>query len=205
MALSDIFERKFGFTQYDSDLRQSIDWHEQALEKGISDVRRWALLVRLGTNYIVLFDRTQSDEDLKRSDKTLKQSFHLTISPRLRLLVGSNIVGLAALRGLWSRTAAYLNKIMPLLPGIIPPSRSREDSISILRKLHGIAPISATVYLNDGRSPIKAPGALESFRRIIANLQIDTKSDDNMLKEEHTRPYTKYSGCRDSIMHGETS
>jgi tetratricopeptide (TPR) repeat protein len=198
-AIGAISERKFNGTQLMSDLRETIEWRELTLELETSGTERCSLLASIGQYYAVLSEETHLDEDMRRSYQALDESFGLARLPVAQLLVGSNVVQLAVLRGLWSRAATYLDKIIPLLPDIVPPSRSRADLMSILRLFHGITSITATVYLNHGRSPVQALEALESFRGIIANLQIDAKSDNTLLKEKQPQIYKKYTECRANI------
>jgi len=197
-----IFSSKFEKSDQIVDLQQSLHWYRQALELGepdIDEMGRLTILDGMGTNYRRLYEHTKSADDLKMSDESMEEVFRKSKFVMFRLYSGSSIVALAALSGLWSRAAKYLDEIIPLLPDIIPPSRTRDDSQHILRHLYDIAPIAATVYLNVGRSPLEALEALESFRGIIANVQVDAKSDVSMLKDHHPHLWNEYTKCRDEL------
>ncbi len=200
VCFGEIFDRKFTHFGRVADLQQSIQWHRQALELMESNSRsRGSVLMALGVGYFQLQEHSKSAQDLEVSDEFMEQAFHVSRLARERLLSGSNIVILAVDRGSWSRAAKYLDMIAPLLTDMFPLSRSRDESQLILRRLCDIANVSATVYLNVGRSPLEALELLERFRGIIANLLIDAKSDISILKDQHPQLWNEYSRCRDEV------
>lgn len=199
-----IFLNKFRTSERLSDLQESTQWSKQALQLAecmkLPDItRKHSYLMGIGMNYRVKFDYTKSMQDLEMSDEALEQIFHESKMPLSRLIAGPPIVSSAVLQGLWMRAVQFLDEIILLVPDIILPSRHRVDSQHILRGLANISHLAATIYLKAGKSALEALEALESFRGIIANFQIDTNSEISILKECDPQLWNEYSQCRDEI------
>jgi hypothetical protein len=182
-------------------LELSIRCTEEALEMATSadDHKRWQLLHELGLSYKLLYEEYQDPKDLERSNSMLEESFLAS-----KLLIESLVSGLliilnSFLTESWEFAATIIEKVINILPDVIPPFKSRDDAVVLLGKLGEMFSLLPTVYLNAGRTPMATLEVLENFRGIIASLMVDAKSDVSILKDEQPELWSQYTNFRDQI------
>jgi hypothetical protein len=198
--LGRLYLTKFKSTDSATDLKESIRYSQLALETtSANDPSRLDYLSQVGEGYKELFNAEQLTEDLNRSSNAFSEIFNTAELPTRRLFAGLRLAFNQTSEELWTEAADTIDRIVPLLSEVIPPSHSRDDAQNLLRTFHEISSVAPAVFLKAGRSAMQALEVLENFRGIIAGLTVDARSDVSMLNEKQLDLWRRYTECRKQL------
>ncbi|KAI9764585.1 MAG: hypothetical protein M1840_008314 [Geoglossum simile] len=198
------YETKFFRTQQITDIGQSVQSFQQALEliePDITDPEYHRVQVGIGTSSSLLYKESRAEEDLDRSNLALYKvaNFSIGLPPQLAFDAAVYLIWNHVETKSWSSAAGQIDLLLEMLPKVILPSSSRDDLQFFLRKTWHIFPLMPVAYLNGGGSSSAALGVLESCRGMILNLILNGRSEVSMLQEEQPDLWAEYIHCRDQI------
>jgi tetratricopeptide (TPR) repeat protein len=198
--LGRLYLTKFKSTESVTDLKESIRYSQLALETTSGkNPSKLDYLFQVGEGYKELFNAEKSTKDLTRSSNAFSEIFNTAELPTRRLFAGLRLVFNQTSEELWIKAADTIDRIVPLLSEVIPPSHSRDDAQNLLRTFHEISSIAPAIFLMAGRPAMQALEALENFRGIISSLTLDARSDVSMLKEKRLDLWCRYTECRKQL------
>ena len=153
----------------------------------------------LGEALQARFERNGMRDDFARAIVVKEQAFALTSAPpsvRLKVarslsrhLVGEDI----------HRAKSVLQTAVRLLPQISPRALKRGDQQYNISQFADITSRAVSLSLACGEDPLNALQLLELGRGIIANLQLEVRSDISLLSASYPAIGEKFRSLRDQI------
>ena len=197
IALQSRFER----TGSMEDLDRAIVTNEQAVEStpdGHPD--RAMYLNNLGNALQRRFERTGSMDDLDRAIMTREQAFKSdTAPPSIRLKAASSCSDLLISQKNYNRAKSILQAAVQLLPTISPRQLKRSDQQFNISQFANITSRAVSLSLADAEDPYKSLQLLELGRGILANLQLEVRSDISVLAASHPDLAQQFQELRNQI------
>ena len=194
---------RYRFKEKDSeeDLKEAIYLGQTAVNLTPEDHPELASRLNdLGVFLQVRYDATESQDDLRQAldcfAKSLRQG---NGTPFKRVKSGRRAAYFAIHQGKWKEAALYLAECIDLLPRVVLRSNSNSDHQSNLEQLSNLGPLTASIFLNAGKSALESLQALEKARGIISSLIMDSRSDVSLLKEGHPELCAEYQGLREVV------
>ena len=142
----------------------------------------------------------RSAEDLQKALTCFIESLHQLISPpTIRLESGIAAAEIAIGSQDWREGALHLENLIDLLPKIVPRSNSHDDFQYVLRQVSGLGSLTASVFLQAGKSALESLQAVEKCRGVIASLMVDSRSDISLLRQAYPDMWSRYHRLREAV------
>src|SRR5947207_2671353 len=124
------------------------------------------------------FERTGSMDDLDRAIAVMELAFAMTTAgPSLRLYIAGSCSDLLVRQSDCKRAKSILNAAVHILSTISPRALKQSDQQHNISRFANITPRAVSVSLADSEDPFDTLQMLELGRGIIANLQLEVRSD----------------------------
>jgi tetratricopeptide (TPR) repeat protein len=190
--------RRFERTGSMDDLDRAIVTNEQAVESTPDDHPERAIyLNNLGNALRSRFDQTGSTDDLDRAIVTIEQAVESeSASPSIRLNAASSCTDLLISQ---RHAKPILAAAVRLLPMISPRSLKQSDQQYNISQFFNITSRAVSLSLADGDDTFESLQLLELGRGILANLQLEARSDISVLATDHPDLARQFQELRDQI------
>ena len=195
----------FQYTQSSEALDRGIEAAEQAVKMTeTGHPNRGRILFELGCALGYRAERPDShckEEDLERAITMLECAVaDPTSAPLGRIRAAERTVQMLA-----GRDKHRLERLLQIVVGIFPlltPRSFRQSEMQYgLSQVAGITSKTVSLALECGRDPYKALEIFELGRGVIANLQLEVRSDISGLMEIHPDLANKLEGLREQLAH----
>ena len=133
---------------------------------------------------IARYGSTKSKENFDKAIEILDEALSCSTSPPIeRIKAGIIVSEIPEI----DSTRAYraLSLVVSLLPKVSPRSLARNDQQFRISRFSGLAAQAASLALEIGESPYVAVRLLESGRGVLANLQLQVRSEIWGLRSAH--------------------
>ena len=183
------------------DLDRAIVINEQAVESTpVDHPNRAIYLNNLGIALQSRFERTGSMDDLDRAITTNEQAVKSDIAPpSIRLKAASSCSDLLISQRNYSRAKSILEAAVQLLPTVSPRQLKRSDQQFNISQFANITSRAVSLSLADTDEPYESLQLLELGRGILANLQLEVRSDISVLAAAHPDLAQQFQELRDQI------
>jgi tetratricopeptide (TPR) repeat protein len=183
------------------DLDQAISHQEDAVQAMPDDhPNKGGILNSLGSSLQSRYDKTHSIDDLDGAISAKRRAFEsVTGPPSMRLQAASNCCNLLIDRKDYKSAKPILEEAVRLLPTLSPRALKRTDQQYNISKFGDLAARAASLSIADGEPPAKALQLLELGRGILANLQLEVRSDISDLREFDPNLAQQFEELRDEI------
>ena len=139
-------------------------------------------------------------EDLDRAIVTKEQAFKSdTAPPSIRLKAASSCSDLLISQKSYNRAKSILQAAVQLLPTVSPRQLKRSDQQFNISQFANITSRAVSLCLADAEDPYKSLQLLELGRGILANLQLEVRSDISVLAASHPDLAQQFQELRDQI------
>ena len=193
-------------TRFDStgsmdDLDHAIVTNEQAINSiPVHHPDRASMLNNLGVALHSRFERTGSMDDLDRAIVTHEQAFNsITAPPSVRINAASSCSDLLISQKSHSRAKSILEAAVQLLPTVSPRHLKRGDQQFNISRFSNITSRAVSLQRADADDLYKSLKSLELGRGIIANLQLEVRSDISVLEVSYPDLAQQFQDLRDQI------
>ena len=200
-GLGMIFRSRFHMTRQVSDLDEAIRHQEAVKHLRPNDQSPVGHHYNRGRSFVLNYQITRNGEDVTTAIRAFHEGFESEPSPFHRLLCGYNTCLIASLLpsvGL-DLKVEIAEKMLEIFSLVSQPTGSRNDTQAILKRLSGMASLSASVLLAANKSPSEVLQKLEDNRGIVISSVIDVRSDAIELKEKHPALWARFTQCRHSL------
>lgn len=177
--------QKYEQTKNPDDLNKAIEIAQSAVNSiGEAHPDRGLYLNNLGRILLVSFRSSNNKDDLDKAYLAKKEALHLaTASPYIRVTGCLAIVwALAESQKDFSRAVELIERAIRLFTRITPRIQTRRDQEYNISEFSGLPGTAASVLLAAGRKPVEVLEILEIGRGVIANLQLELRSDITELE-----------------------
>ena len=204
MCLSNLgisLHKRFEQTGFTEDLDRAITMNEKAVaSRPIDHPDRSALLCHLAGTLLRRFLKTGSTDYVNRAIITYEHAFAAETSPpsvRLKAasLCSDILIGLKA----YNRARPILCAAVRLLPMVSPRTLDRSDQQYHISQFSHITRRAVSLSRVDANDLYESLQLLELGRGILANLQLEVRSDISLLAECHSSHAKKFQELRDQI------
>ena len=200
-GLGRMFKSRYLITRQVPDLDEAIR-HEEAVEYAPPhDPSRLGHYYHRALCFVEKYKITRNGEDLKTLFRAFHKGFHSEPSPFHRLQCGNKFCLLAILvpsLGL-NLAVEIAEEMLEIVSLVFQPTGSRNDTQEILKRLSGMASLSASVFFAANKSPGEILQKLEDSRGMVIGSVLDVRSDAIKLKEKHPALWAVFTQCRDSL------
>ena len=199
--LGNALQRRFNLTGLIDDLNHAIMTREQAIESIPDDHPDRAMyLNNLATSLQSRFEQTRLADDLERAIVTNEQALASdTAPPSMRLRAASDCSDLLVAQRSYNRAKTVLYSAVHLLPTISPRALKRTDQQHNISQFSNITSRAVSLYLEDAEDPYQSLQLLELGRGILANLQLEVRSDISVLAASYPDLAKRFQDLRDLI------
>jgi tetratricopeptide (TPR) repeat protein len=191
---------RYEHTKSITDLDRAIELAQESVEGAPVDYPKNALFLNtLSHSLLTRFEETGKQEDLNQAISAAEDAINLiSISPTTRIDDAFQIANRIADRD--PRHAARLYRLaVELLPTVSPRTINPIDQQNNLSKFAGRPGLAAAFALEQGASAFEALSLLEIGRGVLANMQLELRSDFSGLQKEHPVLAKKFLGLRDRL------
>ena len=199
--LGNALQSRFERTGSMQDLDRAIENNEQAVEStpaGHPD--RAMYLHNLGLALEKRFKWTRSMDDLDRSIATYEQAANCnTAPPSTRLRAAGACADLLIRQQMLTRAKPILETAVRLLPTLSPRQLKRNDAQFNISQFANLTASAVSLCLENMDDPYKSLQLLELGRGILANLQLEVRSDISVLEADHPALAQQFQLLRDQI------
>lgn len=187
--LGSLLLRRSYLTGSHADIGQGIRYIQLALETTAeTSFSRPIYLWMLGKAFKSRHTMFQSPDDLTKSLQALIEAeLCSNATPYTRFLVGYATIEHLARIGCWSEATELIDLMQEELPKVFPVFLQSEDCQNRLRKVSGLASLSATISIRAKRSPVSVLGTLEAFGGVVTNRILAARYQDDNLRKHHSR------------------
>jgi tetratricopeptide (TPR) repeat protein len=197
-------QRRFARMGSMEDLNRAITISEQAIESAQNDhPDRAGWLNNLGNALQKRFKRTGSMADLEQAIMRKEQAVESdTAPPSVRLNAASSCSDLLISQKSqesYNRAKAILQAAVKLLPTVSPRQLRRSEQQFNISQFSNITSRAVSLLLEDAEDAYKSLQLLELGRGILANLQLEVRSDISVLAASHPDLAKKFVELRDQI------
>jgi len=152
------------------------------------------------------FEKTGSKEDRDRAIDTRERAAKAHISPpSWRLKAARSCADFLIRQGRFSRAKPILEAAVHLLPKLAPRYLKQTDGLFNIGEFVNLTGRAVSLALEDKDPPYEALKLLELGRGILANLQLETRSDISILKAQHPELARRFEELRNHIDSPSTS
>ena len=199
-GLGMIFRRRFHMTRQVSDLDEAIR-HQEAVKHLKNGQTPVGYHYSLGHSFLEKYQTTRNVKDVATAMKAFHEGFEYEPNPFHRLLCGHNTCLLFSLLPpiALDNKVEIVEEMLGIFSLVFQPTGSRNDTQAILKRLSGMASLSASVLLAAHKSPPEVLQKLEDNRGIVIGSVIDVRSDAIELKEKHPALWARFTQCRHSL------
>jgi hypothetical protein len=199
--LGNALQRRFEQTGLMEDLERAIMANERAVEstpEGHPD--RAGRLNNLGNALQSRFERAGLIEDLERAIAAKEQAFKSdTAPPSIRLKAADSCSDLLIGQKSYRRAKGILRAAVKLFPIVSPRQLRLADRQFNISQFSSITSRAVSLHLADEEDAYKALQLLELGRGILANLQLEVRSDVSVLAASHSNVAKEFQELRDQI------
>jgi len=194
-------QRRFERTGSIDDLQHMIEAGEQAVElTPLDHPNRASYLNNLGISLQMRFRSTRSPDDLDRAIKVTEQSAQThSASPSTRLKAAQFCAAMLITNGLHKRAKPILAAAVELLPTLSPRNLIHGDAQFNISKFAHLTALAVSLSIEDSDAPYRSLQLLEVGRGILANLQLEVRSDVSDLAVVYPELARQFQELRDSI------
>ena len=161
---------------------------------------RAMFLINLGGALHMRFQRTGSMDDLNSAIARMEEALNSdTAPPFIRLKAASSCSDLLIHQRSYQRAKFILQAAVHLLPMISPRTLKRSDQQHNISQFVNITSRAVSLYLEDAEDAYPSLQLLELGRGIIANLQLEVRSDISVLEASHPDLAKQFRELRDRI------
>lgn len=183
-----------------NDLNDAISAKEQAaLLTPKHHPNRTLWLTNLGTALKERFDGYGSQSDLDRAIELNEEALAITTAPPVFKIRAADWASTMLIGRDWDRANRALQAAVKLLPSVSPRTLSQTDRQHSISLFAGITSRAVSVSLQCGDGPYKALQLLELGRGVLANLQLETRSDISVLEDSYPELARKFCNIRDKL------
>ena len=199
--LGDAILSRFERTGSIEDLDRAIETNEQAVDSTpVDHPNRAGRLNNLGIALQSRFERTGSMEDLDRAVVTYEQSANSDTAPHfIRLRAARACGGLLISQRMLKRAKPILEAAVHLLPRLSPRQLKRTDAQFNISQFADVTARAVSLCLENMDDPYKSLQLLELGRGILANLQLEVRSDISVLVADHPELAQQFQQLRVQI------
>lgn len=146
------------------------------------------------------FELTGSSGDLDRSVVAREQALQSDIAaPSIRLRAASSCSDLLIREGSYTRAKLILQVAVQLLPRVSPRQLRRADQQFNISQFAHITSRAVSLSLADADDPYTSLRFLELGKGIMANLQLEVRSDISVLAASHPDLAQQFQALRDQL------
>ena len=184
-----------------ADLDRVIEITDQAVQSTpVDHPFRAQIFCDSGNALQLRFMRTGSMEDLESSIARYEQGANFeTAEPSARLKAAQNCADLLISHRMLKRAKGILETAVELLPQLSPRVLKRTDAQFNISPFANITARAVSLSLEDMDDPWKSLQLLELGRGILANLQLEVRSDISVLGTKHPELARQFQELRDQI------
>lgn len=198
---------KYHQTKNPLDLDKAIEIAEEAVNSIEVEEHpdRGLYLNNLSRTLFLRFRLSKNKDDLDEAYSAKYKSLNLTTaSPSIRVTGCLAIVwALAETQKDFQRAAELIEPAIRLFPTITPRIQSRHDQEYLISEYAGLPGTAAAILLEAGHDPAKVLEILEIGRGVIANSQLELRSDitelENLDSDEARELAVQFKGIRERI------
>jgi len=200
-SLESALRSRFERTGSINDLDRAITTNEQAVASTPDDHPSRAMyLHNLGLALRRRFERTGSMDDLDRAITTMEQAVAIdTAPPSIRLKAARSCSDILVSQNGYNRAKAILKTAVKLLPTLSPRTLKHGDRQYNISHFSDITPRAVSLAIIDGEDPYECLQLSELGRGILANLQLEVRSDISVLAALHSDIAQQFQTLRDQI------
>jgi hypothetical protein len=193
--------RRFEGTGSADDLDHAIMLIEQAVRSTPIDHPEYAIwLNNLGNALQRRFERTGSKDDLDYTILTKEQAVRSDMAPpSIRLEAAQSCSDLLISQRNYSRAYPILRTAVQLLSRVSPRQLKRRDQQFNISRFINIASRAVSLSLENADESYESLQLLELGRGILANLQLEIRSDISMLSASCPHLAQQFQELRDQI------
>lgn len=199
--LGNTLQSRFERTGSMEDLDCAIETIRQAVESTpIDHPNRAMFLINLGNSLEIRFQKTESMDDLDCSILTYEQAADSNTAPPLIRLNGArSCANLLISQGKLKRAKPILEAAVHLLPSLSPRQLKRTDAQFNISQFSNITACAVSLCLENMDDPYRSLQLLELGKGILANLQLEVRSDISELGAVHSELAQQFQQLRDEI------
>ena len=200
-SLAGSFQSRFDMTGSMEDLDSAIGLEENAVRLTPADHHfRANELYKLGRGLKRRFETTEAIEDRDRAIEILEQGFNCDTASSLdRLKAAQVCADLLINARMLKQATRILEAAVHLLPKLSPRELKRTDSQFNIAQFTSITTRAVSLCLENKDDPYKCLQLLELGRGILANLQLEVRSDISELADQHPELAQRFQTLRDEI------
>lgn len=199
--LGNALQRRFEKMASVEDLDQAISMHEQAVASAPDDhpdLASW--FTNLGHALQSRFERTGSMEDLDRAIETYERGINSHAAPPFMRLRAARACGdLLISRKMHKHAKLILETAVHLLPNLNPRQLKRTDAQFNISQFANLTARAVSLRLENLDDLYGSLQILELGRGILANLQLEVRSDISELGAKHPGLAQQFQQLRDKI------
>ena len=199
--LGNTLQMRFERTGLMEDIDRAIKKKEKALELTPMDHPvRAGRLYNLGNALRSRFERTGSMEDFDRAIETKEEAAKSeTAPPSIRLFAAQSCCNLLIRHGNHRRAKPILQAAVQILPRVSPRQLKRSDAQFNISQFANITSRAVSLLLADKDDACTSLQLLELGRGILANLQLEVRSDISILASFHPDLAHQFQELREKI------
>jgi len=199
--LGNALRTRFRGTGSIDNLNRAIETYEQTVQLTPSNhPERAGMLQNLGDALQTRFLRTGSMGDLGGSIVAFEQGATSdTAAPSIRLNLSQTCADLLISQRMPKRAKPILESAVYLLPRLSPRLLKRTDAQFNISKFTEVTAKAVSLSLEDMDDPWKCLQLLELGRGILANLQLEVRSDISALETHHPKLARQFQELRDQL------
>jgi tetratricopeptide (TPR) repeat protein len=199
--LGSAFRVRFVQTQSIDTLDHAIETYSQAVAcTPDNNPQRATRLNNLGNALQSRFELASSLDDVNLAIATYEQAVAIDIAPpSIRLEAARSCSDLLIRQRMYTRAKRILEVAVHLLPTVSPRELKRSDQQFNISRWANIPSRAVSLRLADAEDPYKSLQLLELGRGIVANLQLETRSDITELAASHPDLANRFQKLRDQL------
>src|SRR5205085_2607701 len=145
------------------------------------------------------YELTESPDDFKKAIEYFVAAANDSSAPPLtRILAASSASNLLLKSDPW-KAKWLLESAIKIFPAVCPRTLMRQDQQYNLANCNGITALAVSLSIACGEDPYEALRISESGRCVLANLQLEVRSDLTQLIEAHPEMATTFLNVRNKI------
>jgi tetratricopeptide (TPR) repeat protein len=205
--LGSALQSRFDRTGSMEDLDRGMAANEQAVKSTpVDHPNRAGRLDNLGYAFQSRFERTGSTDDFDRAIMTKDQAAKSdTASPSIRLKAAESCSDLLISQRRYSHARLILQAAVQLLSRVSPRQLKRSDQQFNISRFANITSRAVSLSLANADESYKSLQLQELGRGIIANMQLEIRSDISVLASSHPDLAQQFQELRDQIDSPTTS
>jgi tetratricopeptide (TPR) repeat protein len=145
------------------------------------------------------FELTACKDDFNRAVAYFIAALDDTAAPPLTRILAASSAAKLLLQSNKMKARSLLESAVNLLPAICPRTLLRQDQQYNLAKCMGITALAVSLSIDCGEDPYEALSISESGRCVLANLQLEVRSDLSQLREAHQELASAFLEVRNKI------